>query len=791
VTDSFFERPILNSPYAYPARHWELDDDRQPTNRIIESRRRSALITPVPKPQKRRKAAGQGELGLSTGDGLSTAEQEYNPTPIINEIRGYVAAWRNLPNPNQWQVTPETARLLQHWRHHQYEKFQPFFCQIEAVETAIWLAEVASQRAAAGAKIWTHIRGANKEANPELLRVALKLATGAGKTTVMAMLIAWQTVNTVRHSGSHKFSRAFLVITPGITIKDRLRVLQPNDPNSYYRERELVPSDMLGDIERAKIVITNYHAFRRRERMEVSKTGRALLQGHGPELHTVETEGEMLRRACGDLMGLKNIVVLNDEAHHCYREKPQAEDGEKLKGEDKEEAKKNNEAARLWISGIETVKRKLGLGALYELSATPFFLRGSGYAEGTLFPWTVSDFSLMDAIESGIVKLPRVPIADNIPGGEMPKFRELWKHVGPKMPKKGRGKSGELDPLSLPVELQTALEALYGHYAKTSVLWEAEGIGVPPVFIIVCNNTATSKLVYDFISGFVRESDGVWIQGRFELFRNYDGYGERLARPRTLLIDSEQLESGEDIDKPFREINADAIERFRRELVQRTGDARAGENISDQDLLREVMNTVGRPGQLGESIRCVVSVSMLTEGWDVSTVTHILGVRAFGTQLLCEQVVGRALRRQSYDLNEQGLFSPEYADVLGIPFDFTAKPVVAPPTKPRKTVRVEAVRPDRDALEIRFPRVEGYRVELPEERLTAKFGTDSVLELTPKLVGPSITKNQGIIGEGVELTLAHLNDMRPSTIVYHLAARLLFTKFRDPGDDRKCTSSAS
>ncbi len=378
-----------------------------------------------------------------------------------------------------------------------------------------------------------------------------------------------------------------------------------------------------------------------------------------------------------------------------------------------------------------------------------------------------------------------MPIADNIPGGDMPKFRELWKHVGPKMPKKGRGKSGELGPLSLPNELQTALEALYGHYAKTFALWEGEGIDVPPVFIVVCNNTSTSKLIYDFISGFVRESDGVWVQGRFEVFRNYDGYGERLPRPRTLLIDSEQLESGEALDKGFRDMAGDEIERFRRDLVQRTGDARAGEKISDQDFLREVMNTVGKTGQLGEGIRCVVSVSMLTEGWDANTVTHILGVRAFGTQLLCEQVIGRGLRRQSYRLNEEELLTPEYADVLGIPFDFTAKPVIAPPTKPHKTVRVEAVRPDRDALEIRFPRVEGYRVELPEERLTAKFSSDSLLELTPDLVGPSITKNQGIIGEGVELTLAHLNDMRPSTILYHLAARLLFTKFRDPSHDPK------
>src|SRR5437588_2719889 len=172
---------------------------------------------------------------------------------------------------------------------------------------------------------------------------------------------------------------------------------------------------------------------------------------------------------------------------------------------------------------------------------------------------------------------------------------------------------------------------------------------------------------------------------------------------------------------------ADEIERFRREIVERTGDIRAGENITDQELLREVMNTVGKPGQLGGSVRCVVSVSMLTEGWDANTVTHVLGIRAFGTQLLCEQVIGRALRRQSYDLNEEDLFNVEYADVFGIPFDFTAKPVVIRPQKPRETIEVKAVRPERDALEIRFPRVVGYRVELPEEQLTAEFNDESVI----------------------------------------------------------------
>ena len=435
------------------------------------------------------------------------------------------------------------------------------------------------------------------------------------------------------------------------------------------------------------------------------------------------------------------------------------------------------------------MNRKLGLSRVIDLSATPFFLRGSGYAEGTLFPWTMSDFSLMDAIECGIVKLPRVPVAENIPGDEMPMFRNLWENIRKDMPKKGRGKGEELDPLKLPTRLQTALQALYGHYEKTFKLWEEKGIKVPPCFIIVCQNTAISKLVYDFISGFQRKNeDGTTTleNGRLALFRNFDETtGNPLPRPNTLLIDSEQLEAGDALDDNFRGMAADEIERFRREIVERTGDARAGENITDQELLREVMNTVGKPGQLGGAIRCVVSVSMLTEGWDANTVTHVLGIRAFGTQLLCEQVIGRALRRQSYDLNEEGLFNVEYADVFGIPFDFTAKPVVAPPQPPRETVQVKAVRPERDALEIRFPRVEGYRVELPEERLTADFNDDSILELSPDLVGPSITRNSGIIGEGVDMNLEHLGDMRPSTLLFHVTQRLLYTKWRDPGEEPK------
>jgi len=787
MSDAFFEHPILNSPYDYPSRHWELDAAGQPTQKILDSRRRADFVTPIPKPRKQKGKADQGDLIFDEGKGLSSEAQQYDHTAIINSVRQQVDQWRQIPDSANWHVTPETARLLQHWRTHNFSNFRPFFCQVEAAETAIWLTEVAPQLGKGAQNILEHLARANNEANPELSRLALKLATGAGKTTVMAMLIAWQTINAVRRPTSYRFSRGFLIVSPGITIRDRLRVLQPNDPDSYYQSRELVPTEMMGDLERAKIVITNYHAFKLRERMEVSAGGRRLLQGRGgAALNTQETEGQMIQRVMPDLMGMKNILVINDEAHHCYREKADADDVDELKGEDKQEAKDNNEAARLWITGLEAVKRQIGVPRVIDLSATPFFLRGSGYAEGTLFPWTMSDFSLMDAIECGIVKLPRVPVADNIPGGEMPKFRELWKHIGSKMPKKGRGKSNALDPLNLPVELQTALEALYGHYAKTFELWKQAKIQVPPCFIIVCQNTAISKLIYDYISGFHRENDDCSttpVPGRLPLFRNFDDEGNPIPRPRTLLIDSEQLESGDALDTDFRSMATDEIDRFRREIIERSNNPRAADSISDQDLLREVMNTVGKRDRLGESIRCVVSVSMLTEGWDASTVTHVLGVRAFGTQLLCEQVIGRALRRQSYELNQEGLFDVEYADVLGVPFDFTAKPVIAPPQPPRETVQVRAVRPERDALEIRFPRVLGYRVELPEDRLSAEFNEDSKLELTPMMVGPSITRNAGIIGEGVDLSLVHTRELRTSTLLYQLTQRLLYTKWRDPNQE--------
>ena len=294
MDNRFFEKPVINSPYEYPVCHWELDGEGQPTQKIIDNRRTAKFITPIPKPKKRKGAGHQQQLFVDKE--ISTAEQQYDPTSIINDLRSYVDQWRILSNPNDWKVTPETARLLQHWRHHRFNNIRPFFCQVEAVETAIWLTEVAPKAGKSAKEFLEHLSNANNEANPDLMRLALKMATGAGKTTVMAMLIAWQTINKVRRPNSRKFTRGFLVVTPGLTIKDRLRVLQPNDPDSYYESRELVPHDMLADLDRAKIVITNYHAFKLRERIDLSKGGRSLLQGRGEGLNTLETEGQMLQR---------------------------------------------------------------------------------------------------------------------------------------------------------------------------------------------------------------------------------------------------------------------------------------------------------------------------------------------------------------------------------------------------------------------------------------------------------------------------------------------------------------
>ncbi len=379
----FTDAPIITSPFDSPQYHYELDEEGQPTGRKSDGRRESIQIVPVPASRRR----GPSQLQFSLDD---EGQTKLTRNTLVNEIRQHVDQWRNLP-PSQWGVTPETQRLLLHWREPSRAR-RLFFCQREAVETLIYLTEVQPKR------FRPQIEAANAEANPGLYRLASKMATGSGKTTVMAMIIAWQAANKARRPNSKSFTDAFLIIAPGITIKDRLQVLNPSNPENVYETLSIVPLDMLDSLRKARIVITNYHAFMLREKEKVSPLNRQILGGRdGPATFT-ETEGEMIARVAPELMGRKNIVVLNDEAHHCYRHKVGNEEAAtaKLTVEEKEEAKNNEEAARVWISGIETFDRKIGVASVFDVSATPFFLRGSGYDEGTLFPWVVSDFGLLE-----------------------------------------------------------------------------------------------------------------------------------------------------------------------------------------------------------------------------------------------------------------------------------------------------------------------------------------------------------------------------------------------------------
>jgi type III restriction enzyme len=767
------DNPIINSPFNEPTRHFRFADDGI-TDEKVEGRRISSYFVPIAKAKKK----GVKQLQFET----EWTQDRIEENKLVNDIRRRIAMWRE---GGYLGVTPTTARLINYWADPNREN-KLFFCQNEALETAIYITEVAKKFG--DAWIENSLREANDTSNPGLPRTAFKMATGSGKTVVMAMLIAWHTLNKRANPQDARFSDTFLIVTPGITIRDRLRVLLPNDPENYYRQRDIVPAQLQDQLGQAKIIITNYHSLQLREKVATGKITKSILADGKPGLFT-ETPGQMVRRVCRELGAKKNIIVLNDEAHHCYRRKPDAED-EKLTGDDRVEAKSRDEEARIWISGIEAVKDKIGVKAVYDLSATPFFLRGSGYPEGTLFPWVVSDFSLIDAIEAGIVKVPRVPVADDSMTGEQPTYRDLWLRIREDLPKKGRKTDAVVGGSNLPKELEGALRSLYGNYEKYYRLWEQNAEArvrgnTPPVFIVVCNNTNVSKLVFDFISGWEKQIDGQTIvqAGQLDIFRNDDCHGGWLHRPNTILVDSQQLESGESMSDDFKKIAAREIDEFKAEYRARFP-GRDTDNLTDEDLLREVMNTVGKAGKLGEHVKCVVSVSMLTEGWDANTVTHVLGVRAFGTQLLCEQVVGRALRRMSYAPNEKGHFDPEYAEVYGVPFSFI--PCSGATTDPKPgpmPTRVRAFE-NRIACEITFPRLLGYRYEIPGERLTATFTDESRLALSTADI-PTKVENAPIVGESSIHTLDELKRHRLNEVAFLLAKLTLEKYFRDDdGNDK-------
>ncbi|MEK7170607.1 MAG: DEAD/DEAH box helicase family protein, partial [Patescibacteria group bacterium] len=496
----------------------------------------------------------QQRLELIRDDGAYGTERQIE-NEFVNKLRAKVSAWRNSDYPG---ITKTTRELLLYWNDETREN-KLFFCQIEALEALIYITEIAEK----SGEHWilNELKKQNEDANPGLFRLAFKMATGAGKTVVMAMLIAYHTLNKIRYPQDTRFTDAFIIITPGITIRDRLSVLLPNNPRNYYRARDIVSYHEMELLQQAVVLITNYHQLELRGNQRFSLGSVTKAAGLIKDEVLKETPQAMLNRVFKTVAQKPRVLVLNDEAHHCYRERPS---GVKLAGDDRKEADENNEAARVWISGIEALSKKMNVNAVIDLSATPYFLRGSGYNEGKLFPWVVSDFSLLDAIESGIVKIPRLPVAaDNITKGNEPEFRNLWLHVRDQLPKKGLKRAkGEynLNAGHLPTELHEALLSLYGsycaYYKRYKDAKKENPDVMPPVMIIVCNNTTVSELVYRWVAGFEYETASGRLNienGHLEIFRNEDGV-RFYDKPNTLLIDSARLESGEKLSEDFKQI---------------------------------------------------------------------------------------------------------------------------------------------------------------------------------------------------------------------------------------------
>ena len=660
-----------------------------------------------------------------------------------------------------------------------------------------------------------------------LPRIAFKMATGTGKTVVMGALIVYHFFNRLEYRSDVRFADNFLLIAPGVTIRDRLGFLRVDsrdgfDATDYYHTRFLVPPSWRREMRQlnAKVAIINYHALQPRT---LQGNKRSPFDGKigsdGEKVEAKEDISQVLRRILGKFKSESRLLVINDEAHHCYLP---ITDNRTAEGED---AKGENERAAVWFSGLREITRLFKVGSIYDLSATPYYLTGSGHDPYALFEWVVSDFGLIEAIESGLVKIPYLPVSDDTQAIELPVLRNLYQHVKNDLPKSGqrlrraRAKAeGSLlkeEPPRIPEIAQAAFKQFYAHYeeeyrdrrhsSKARGAVQLELDDTPPVFIVVCNNTSVSKEVYKFIAGYERtaaseDEPPQVVPGVYDLFSNYDpGTLQPRDKPPTLLIDSDALENSGQIDEDFKSIFSTEIGRFKRDYAQIHGQG-AAEQITDAEILREVVNTVGKPGALGSHIRCVVSVSMLTEGWDANTVTHIAGLRAFGSQLLCEQVAGRALRRKSYFLSAYDpangellsdraakgrkpenilyKFPPEYAHIIGVPFKLF-KGGKATTTPPPDSKHVHALRERTTRYEITFPDVEGYRVDYPQGPLTYSFDGLNDYAVDGSMLPTKTVMGTGVDGKQVKLTVESILETRDQQIIYRIAKDLLRDHFAD------------
>ncbi len=506
MTTDALANPVINSPYEEPSQYFEIGPNG-PTGELKPGRRPSEFFIPVPKPKKGKAAKTQDALF----DGLEVTGEKITRNDAIDQLRREVGIWRQR---GYERVSPISRKLLNHWADPDREN-RILFAQREAAETAIFLAEVVGRRdytpSLSGVDWRDILTAANDTHNAGLPRVALKLATGTGKTVVMAMLVAWQVLNKIASPNDARFTKRFLVVTPGITIRDRLRVLQPDDPGNYYDERGIVPPDLRQQLGQAQIEIVNYHQFMpklSREVKGVSANTRKLLLGGKAITQDpfVETPQAIVTRVLRGLGGGKGeIIVLNDEAHHCYQRNETERADADLSAPDAD-MKAENEDATVWFKGLQYLKRYAGVKTVYDLSATPFYLKGSGWSEGLIFPWTVCDFSLMDAIESGIVKIPRLPVDDDAKQAQV-SYLHLYDQIkdDPNWPKTAKAAPPDPSTWVMPTALEGALRSLYTSYEKSFRAWEErlkDAGEPPPVMIVVSPNTHVSKLIHDWIAGY-------------------------------------------------------------------------------------------------------------------------------------------------------------------------------------------------------------------------------------------------------------------------------------------------
>lgn len=690
---------IINSPYEEPHEHWRYH-------------RETRLFTREP---ERRKA---GYVRASEKSRTFDDPGIFVELPLVNKIRPRVNAWREADYPGSTGIT---NRLLMHWRDPEQRDSNRrfFFCQLEAIETLIWLTEApASERV--GIEI-------PSDGGP-FTRLCSKMATGSGKTILMAMLIAWQALNKVTYPQDKRFSKNILLIAPGLTVKSRLQVLVPGTAGNYYTEFQIIPpglEDKFRQGQTSRVLIRNWHKLDWESEEQIHRKRSVDKRG-------AKSDEAYVREVLEKMASAQNIVVINDEAHHAWRVPPKS----RIAGVSKDEM----DEATKWVGGLDRIHRARGILTCFDLTATPFAPTGRKSGEETLFGWIVSDFGLNDAIESGLVKTPRVVVRDD--GRLDAKYRSRFYHIYSDPDVKTDVNRKAKPEVPLPGLVANGYYFLGKDWLETAKTWKKSKQPTPPVMITVANTTHTAARV-----------EYAFTHKRIHI--------DELCDPEKILhIDSNVLKQAEEEDEPVqlgfkaRESDDENSEEDNGENGGEGGRRQRKLSKKEQaEFLRRQVDTIGRAGEPGEKIQSVISVGMLSEGWDAKTVTHIMGLRAFTSQLLCEQVVGRGLRRTSYETDEKGFFQPEYVNIFGVPFTFLPHEGGGdepPPPPPAPKTRIEALA-DRKAYEITWPNVvridHEYRPTLTLDLVKAKpilldaYETPTLAELAPIIEGkPDVTR---------------------------------------------------